>query len=143
MYITKIKDIPKELLSLFNNDNYGITKTSTLEDIIDVIRDYYTDMNETVDDFYITKTYIMSINDWELTACSSLYLKDQSICDEEMEEGIEIISISEREKQKEQIKNKEKNTSDKEWKELLTSVIDEKIIKLLSDEYKFPTKWIK
>lgn len=116
---------------------------------------YEGETTETTDSCYINTDYVIANKDHQFTMYGSSYIKDQSICDEEMDDSIYYVNLAElREKKKaaKEVKaQSEKNKSDNDWKtftkeleEANEDLTDGQMYDLLIEElqgYKFPTKF--
>ncbi len=118
---------------------------SELGDIIGLIQDWG-DYDETISSLYVDRTYSMETEDgkFSLEAYGSSYRKDQSICDEKMEDEIVVIDNIAREIQEEHEKlikaEKKKAENTKKWKDFVSDKTDVEIIYDLMNNYTFPSK---
>jgi len=137
--------------------NWRTTKyepMTEMSDIINLIREWG-DYEKEIDSLYITKTYYTDTYDGKFTleAIGTSYLKDQSICDEQMEDEITVIDNIALEIQAEQekaIKAKKKKTEHaNKWVEFIKEehkkyskyedAYEEILIDLMRN-YEFPKK---
>lgn len=118
---------------------------SELGDIIGLIQDWG-DYEESISSLYVDRTYSMETDDgkFSLEAYGSSYRKDQSICDEKMEDEIVVIDNIALEIQAEHEKlikaEKKKAENTKKWKDFVSNKTDVEIIYDLMNNYTFPTK---
>ncbi len=143
MYIEKIEDMPAEALAVIKK-KYPEDEFETVEDICYLIREANNGYDETTDSCYITCTYHMTIDDWRFEVDGNSYRKDQSVCDEELEDGFTLISIEQQKKDYQSKQKADKAKSDESWRALLDSISNEmspeNVFNMLKD-YKFPNKW--
>jgi len=145
MYIDKIEDIPAEALAVlkkkFSNSDIDF---ESMEEICELIREASYDYKESTDSCYITCTYFLKIEDWKFEIDGNSYRKDQSVCDEELDDGFTLTSIEQEKKNKLSKQKADRAKSDESWRALLSSIKDnatpEEIFNTLK-EYKFPKIW--
>ncbi len=137
--ITEIEQLPSKLSHLILKEARDEEITlDTLDELIEYIRETG-DNDESKDYSYIYNTYSIQIGDWKLSAFGSSYLKDHSICDEQMSEEIEIenmeIARQEKLKKKEDMENNNKNS----WTTFVNSKSKDEILEfLINNKVKFP-----
>ena len=77
---------------------------------------------KTVDYSYIYRTYTLTTANFQLIAVGASYLKDQSVCDEQWEEGVEIIDLREEIKRREEKAHFAIVESDKQWEKFVDNI---------------------
>ncbi len=119
--------------------------------IIGLIQDWG-DYDETISSLYVDRTYSIETDDgkFSLEAYGSSYRKDQSICDEKMEDEIAVIDNIAREIQEEQEKaikaEKKKAEHANKWKSFIEEKQNSEVFSLngildeLMNNYEFPKK---
>lgn len=65
----------------------------SLADVAILIRDLSIDMKTKKDDGYLVTTYKYTCGGFQFKSKGRAYIKDQSICDEEMDEALEIEKL--------------------------------------------------
>ena len=141
MYIELIEEVPAAALKAIREE--WDQEVETVEDIISGIQEGW-DYEETTSSDYITRTFSTTIGNWQLEVDGNSYRKDQSVCDEEMDEGFTLTNLEDERKATKKAKNAKRATSDENWRALFSSIDEsvtpEKAFDMLKD-YKFPTKW--
>jgi hypothetical protein len=144
MYIEHIEDLPAEALAVLKANFSEETDFESVDGICELIRECNDDYDETTDSCYITCTYHMTIGGWRFEVDGNSYRKDQSVCDEELDDGFAVISLEQQKKDKISKKKAERAKSDEKWRTLVSSVEGtmepEDVFNMLKD-YKFPKKW--
>jgi len=77
-------------------DEYCLDDDTPIESLADVailIRDLSIDMKTKKDDYYLVTTYKYTCGGFRFKVKGRAYIKDQSICDEEMDESLEIEKL--------------------------------------------------
>jgi hypothetical protein len=147
MYIENFEDIPKDAMAVINKE-WGEYceggEVTTMEEVLESIREGYEDYEESTSSDYITCTYYTERDGWRFEVDGNSYRKDQCVCDQEMDDGFTLINLNAQKKAKEKAKNAKRAKSDEDWRTLFSSVEEsitpEAAFELLKD-YKFPTKW--
>ena len=127
----------------YQDDKYE--PMSEIGDIIGLIQDWG-DYDESISSLYVNRTYSLHTDDgkFSIEAYGSSYRKDQSVCDEKMEDEIVVIDNIAREIQEEHEKlikaEKKKADNTKKWKDFVSNKTDVEIIYDLMNNYTFPTK---
>ena len=77
-------------------DEYCLDDNTPIESLADVailIRDLSIDIKTKKDDGYLVTTYKYTCGGFQFKSNGRAYIKDQSICDEEMDESLEIEKL--------------------------------------------------
>ena len=77
-------------------DEYCVDDNTPIESLADVavlIRDLSIDVKTKKDDGYLVTTYKYTCGEFQFKSKGRAYIKDQSICDEEMDESLEIKKL--------------------------------------------------
>jgi len=100
--------------------------------LVEVIREAHVNSKETVDSCYITETYITEeIDGFVFEVVGSSYRKDQSVCDEELEESFTVIDVKAEKKAKKEKKANQEIENISNWKKFIEdSSIEELLQKL-------------
>jgi hypothetical protein len=132
--ITTLDQLPEDLLILlkkdFDDDELSL---QSIDDVIEYIRDYG-DSRESVDYSYINYEYSRDIGKWRLYAYGSCYRKDQSICDEEMSETIEIEDLELTKIEKAQKKQQKLNDHQERWEALFNHHTPTEVLQFIKDQ---------
>ena len=151
--IKEIKDIPKELYDVlvesFKKYEMPLDNISDIQEYIQECGDY----KKEIDSDYVSHSYFHQVGDFLLECYGSQYIKDQSLCDEQMGDEIYISNLKEKKeaekKEKDIKKNKTKIVSSEKWSIFLDDINSDlnlstetsaKLKEILS-EYRFPTKF--
>jgi hypothetical protein len=152
LHVTELEKIPQEAYDALmrSAEEYDII----FEDIDDV-QEYIREgawSEEKIDSCYIYNNYPMEIEGYLFECVGSQYIKDQCICDEQMEEGIYITDLKAKaeadKKAKEEKANKAKTEAFKKWDSFFEEINSElgldnettEKLKGIMSQYKFPTK---
>ena len=162
-FVENEPELVKSLVQMMNdNDNENeVTELSSynwrsekrepmtdISDIIELIQNWG-DYDKEIDSCYITKTYQLYTGKFTLEVIGSSYLKDQCICDEEMEDEITVIDNeilkAQAEIEKAAKKEKKKVENSKKWQDFISEsqkiyVDADEILNNLMNNYKFPDK---
>jgi hypothetical protein len=151
--VSKIEDIPQDAFDALMKD--AEQYECTFEDVDD-LQEYIReggDYNEEMGSSYVENTYFMEVNGFLFECYGSQYIKDQLICDEQMDSSVYITNVNEKkeveQKEKADKANKAKSESFKKWDDFFDGInadlgLDtETTVKLkeIMSGYKFPTKF--
>ena len=151
--VKKIEDIPQEAFDALMKD--AEQYESTFEDVDD-LQEYIKecgDYNEEMDSDYVNNSYFMEVNGFSFECYGSQYIKDQLICDEQMDGSVYVTNVKEKieadKKVKSEKANKAKTEAFKKWDNFFDVIngdlgLDSETTVKLKDimsEYKFPTKF--
>jgi len=119
---------------------YTYEPTSEMSDLIGDLREWG-EGTESVDSCYITETYEMITDDGKFCfeVVGTRYRKDQSICDEEMEDHVTITDLEILKAEKAEAKAKTQNADREKWDKWFRHK-DIHDIKAYLRETKFPVK---
>lgn len=123
------------------NESYYVDKpTSKISDLVADLREWG-DGTEEVDSCYITETYQMITDDkkfcFEVVGRS--YRKDQSVCDEEMDDEVTVTDLEMLKVEKAAKKETEKNKDLSNWEKWFEGKSVEQLQEVLLT-FKFPAK---
>lgn len=83
-------------LTEYLEDEYCLEDDIPIESLADVgllIRDLSIDMKTKKEDSYLVTTYKYTCGGFQFKSKGRAYIKDQSICDEEMDESLEVEKL--------------------------------------------------
>jgi hypothetical protein len=112
-----------------------------MDDLVSMIRECNHNSEEEVSSDYITKTYTMGSEDdnFEFQVVGNSYRKDQSVCDEELENELTVIDLVMKESE-DAAKKAAKANADREKWEIFFKGKDLEELKAELITYKFPSK---
>mgnify|MGYP001325923862 FL=1 len=87
---------PYKVLTEYLEDEYCVEDDIPVESLADVgllIRDLSIDMKTKKEDGYLVTTYKYTCGGFQFKSKGRSYIKDQSICDEEMDESLEVEKL--------------------------------------------------
>lgn len=144
MFINKIEELPEEVMQEIRDKwkEGPEFKFEDMEEFQDGIREGG-NYKERVDSCYVYCDYYMTTESYRLEATGASYRKDQCICDEEWEEGVEIINLAEAKAKEVAAAQFKIDESNRKWENLLKSLnLEQTNQGTLLDElqkYNFPT----
>ena len=138
------------VLSWYNWRESKYVPMTDISNIIGLIQEWG-DYEKEIDSCYITKTYQLDTDDGKFTleVIGSFYLKDQSICDEQIEDEITVIDNeilkAQAEIEKAAKSEKKKVENSKKWQDFINEsqkiyVDADEILNELMNNYSFPSK---
>lgn len=138
------KEIPQEVkndVEAFALKHYNMEEDeleSLREDFVDFVREG-SDYIKDIDSCYITYTYNLTTDNYKFEVVGQCYLKDQCICDEQMNHVIYVYDLKEErlEKSKLFLSKTQKNFDD--WNNFLKDKTLEEVANELM-KYEFPKK---
>jgi hypothetical protein len=151
--VKKIEDIPQDAFDALMKDAEQYECTfDDLDDLQEYIKEGG-DYNEEMGSSYVENSYFMEVNGFLFECYGSQYIKDQSICDEQMDSSVYVTNVNEKKeadkKAKSEKANKAKTEAFNKWNDFFDNINgdlgldNETTVKLKSimSEYKFPTKF--
>ena len=100
LYVDTIEQFQKEapeayalLAAAMGANKYYKDDADDLEMVVEFVKDYCNRSEETIDSCDITNTYYKIIEGYRFEVFGTSYRKDQSVCDQEMDQSIEIHDI--------------------------------------------------
>ena len=95
-YSDFVSSDPHKVLIEYLEDEYCLEDNIPIESLADVsllIRDLSIDMKTKKDDNYLVTTYKYTCGGFQFKSKGRAYIKDHSICDEEMDESLEVEKL--------------------------------------------------
>lgn len=146
--IEKLEDISpelrKELIEYFHEYDSTVDEEvfnsliPTFDDFIDLIFESSDHVDEKIDYDYIYHTYQLETETYILTLYGDQYLKDQCICDLDLDRSvINVINKDEARLEEEKKKQIETDANRKKWEDLFKDMTKEELFDILKDS-KFP-----
>ena len=90
-----LSDAYKALIEDLESEDYleDVSPIESLSEVGVIIRDLSMDIKSKKDDDYLVTTYKYTCGGFQFKSKGRAYIKDQSICDEEMDESLEIEKL--------------------------------------------------